>query len=198
MDRKLFVIEPQERRSASRQINRADPTEALRSSPDAPVYGGSPSRCCLAPMPLVCETASVHSGSQLEVRELFCFEPIVCNDPASNRPCQTVGHAEKGPPCEAARERCSVSSAPRVRSRSPGASKCLADEQSTPERARARAISSCAGVGQIHWLLRHAVARGLTAIRQAAEQAHPALRRRGQPRQADAQQALMEARAERR
>lgn len=63
-DRKLFVIEPQEPRSASRQINRADPAEALRSSPDAPVYGGSPSRCCLAPMPLVCETASTTSMSE--------------------------------------------------------------------------------------------------------------------------------------
>ena len=62
-DRKLFVIEPRERRSASRQINRADPAEALRSAPDAPVYAGSPSRCCLAPMPLVCETASVRSES---------------------------------------------------------------------------------------------------------------------------------------
>jgi hypothetical protein len=63
-DRKLFVIEPKERRSASRQINRADPAEALRSAPDAPVYAGSPSRSCLAPMPLVCETASVRSRSQ--------------------------------------------------------------------------------------------------------------------------------------
>jgi hypothetical protein len=60
---KLFVIERQEHRSASRQINRADPAEALRSSPDASVSGGSPSRCCLAPMPLVCETASVRTRS---------------------------------------------------------------------------------------------------------------------------------------
>ncbi len=71
-DRKLFVIEPQEPRSASRQINRADPAEALRSSPDAPVYGGSPSRCCLAPMPLVCETASVRTGSEVGVDEGGC------------------------------------------------------------------------------------------------------------------------------
>jgi hypothetical protein len=34
-DRKLFVIERQERGFASRQINRADLAEALRSSPDA-------------------------------------------------------------------------------------------------------------------------------------------------------------------
>ena len=61
--RKLFVIERQEHKSASRQINRADPAEALRSSPDASVSSGSQSRCCLAPMPLVCETASVPSGS---------------------------------------------------------------------------------------------------------------------------------------
>ena len=66
-DRKLFVIEPQERRSASRQINRADPAEALRSSPDAPVCAGSPSRCRLAPMPLVCETASVPRESDFAV-----------------------------------------------------------------------------------------------------------------------------------
>ena len=54
----LFVIECQEHRSAPRQINRADPAKALRSSPVASVSGRSPSRCCLAPMPLVCETAS--------------------------------------------------------------------------------------------------------------------------------------------
>ena len=62
-DRKLFVIERQEHVSASRQINRADPTEALRSSPDASVSSGSPSRCCLAPMPLVCDTASTTRDS---------------------------------------------------------------------------------------------------------------------------------------
>ena len=64
-DRKLFVIGPQEPRFASRQINRANPAEALRCSPDAPVYGGSPSRCCLAPMRLVCETASTTRTSRL-------------------------------------------------------------------------------------------------------------------------------------
>ena len=63
-DRKLFVIERQERRSAPRQINHTDPAEALRSAPDASVCGGSPSRCCLASMPLVCETAST-KGSRL-------------------------------------------------------------------------------------------------------------------------------------
>ena len=62
-DRKLFVIERQEHRSAPRQINRADPAEALRSAPDGSVSGGSPSRCCLTPMPLVCETASTSSDS---------------------------------------------------------------------------------------------------------------------------------------
>jgi hypothetical protein len=36
-DRKMFVIERQEHRSASRQINQADPGESLRSSPDASV-----------------------------------------------------------------------------------------------------------------------------------------------------------------
>jgi hypothetical protein len=62
-DRKLFVIERQEHRSAPRQINRADPAEALRSSPDASVSGGSPSCCCLALMPLVCETTSSTSNT---------------------------------------------------------------------------------------------------------------------------------------
>jgi hypothetical protein len=61
-DRKLFVIEPQAHGFASRQINRANPAEALRSSPNASVSGGSPSRCSLAPMPLVCETASTSCG----------------------------------------------------------------------------------------------------------------------------------------
>jgi hypothetical protein len=37
----------------------------------------------------------VHSGSQLELRKLFCFEPIVCNNPASSRPCQALGRAAK-------------------------------------------------------------------------------------------------------
>ena len=62
-DRKLFVIERQEHRSASRQINREDPAEALRSSPDASVSSGSPSCCGFAPMPLVCETASTTNDS---------------------------------------------------------------------------------------------------------------------------------------
>ena len=71
-DRKLFVIERQEHRSASRQINRADPAEALRSSPDASVSSGSPSCCGFAPMPLVCETASVQTSSAVEPRRCGC------------------------------------------------------------------------------------------------------------------------------
>ena len=71
-DRKLFVIERQEHRSASRQINRADPAEALRSSPDASVSSGSPSCCGFAPMPLVCETASVQTSSVVQHRRRGC------------------------------------------------------------------------------------------------------------------------------
>ena len=37
----------------------------------------------------------VHSGSQLEVGKLFCFEPIVCNDPANSQPRQTSDRAAK-------------------------------------------------------------------------------------------------------
>jgi hypothetical protein len=65
-DQKLFVIEHQGHRSGSKQINRADPAEALRSSPDASIAADWPSRCCLAPMPSVCETASVQLGSQVD------------------------------------------------------------------------------------------------------------------------------------
>ena len=57
------MIERQAQRSASRQISRADRAEALRRSPDASFSGGSRRRCSLTPMPLVCETASVHSTS---------------------------------------------------------------------------------------------------------------------------------------
>ena len=67
-DRKLFVIEHQAHGFASRQINRAHAPEALTSSPDASVSGGSPSRCSLAPMPLVCETASVQRESEISDR----------------------------------------------------------------------------------------------------------------------------------
>ena len=62
-DRKLFVIERQEHHPAPRQISLADPAEALRSSPDASLFRWPPSRCCLAPIPLVCETASTTAGS---------------------------------------------------------------------------------------------------------------------------------------
>ena len=67
-DRKLFVIERQQHRSPSRQIGRADPAEAPRSSPDASLFRWPPSRCCLEPMPLVCETASVHRGRDRRAR----------------------------------------------------------------------------------------------------------------------------------
>jgi hypothetical protein len=73
-DRKLFVIEHQHHGWASKEINRARPAEAVRSAPNASASGGSPSRCCLAPTPFVCATATAHSetlgaGAKMPVRQ---------------------------------------------------------------------------------------------------------------------------------
>ena len=67
-DRKLFVIERQHDGCVSRQINRGDPSEAVRSAPDASDSGSSPARCCSAPTPLVCATASVRRGRDQRAR----------------------------------------------------------------------------------------------------------------------------------